>query len=63
MRLLRPPRAPAPVLFISLALHAVPETWRPIPPRRRGSAEPQAPSGVAPGGQLAGGRRGAAHER
>jgi len=28
MRLLRPPRAPAPVLFISLALHAVPETWR-----------------------------------
>ena len=28
MRLLRPPRPPAPVLFISLALHAVPETWR-----------------------------------
>jgi len=28
MRLLRAPRAPAPVLFISLALHAVPETWR-----------------------------------
>ena len=28
MRLLRTPRAPAPVLFISLALHAVPETWR-----------------------------------
>lgn len=28
MRLLRPPRAPAPVLFISLALHAVPDTWR-----------------------------------
>ena len=28
MRLLRPPRPPAPVLFISLALHAVPDTWR-----------------------------------
>jgi hypothetical protein len=28
MHLPRTPRAPAPVLFISLALHRVPETWR-----------------------------------
>jgi hypothetical protein len=27
MNLARPPRAPSPVLFISLALHRVPEAW------------------------------------
>ena len=35
MNLSRPPRAPAPVLFIRLALHRVPEVWR-LPALARG---------------------------
>jgi hypothetical protein len=32
MSLQRVPRAPAPVLFIRLALHRVPELWKPYLP-------------------------------
>ena len=39
MNLARPPRAPSPVLFISLALHRVPDAWLRYLPARETAAE------------------------
>jgi 5-methylcytosine-specific restriction endonuclease McrA len=44
MSLSRPPRAPAPVLFIRLALHAVPDSWKQYLP---GHDEPDAVEAAA----------------
>ena len=53
MNLARPPRAPSPVLFISLALHRVPDAWlRYLPAvehsRRRGGRSRLSPQGQGP---------------
>jgi HNH endonuclease len=39
MNLARPPRAPSPVLFISLALHRVPDAWLRYLPAAETAAE------------------------